>query len=631
MELHRPHKLLLGLALGILLMIPCWLYLVVPHFERIPSDFSTTAEIFSLDNFYDETQQKFHGAAISKTQFSYQALSDTDHENIIVVKNLFDVRTMTDEKIFQVERLYGIDVNTGQHVKGFGDQDREGYLFAPSHLQKQDFFYWHINYNVPALMKFQAEEQLFGLTVYLYAANFEADQTADLGHLPQVGKSRGVKLEINLQTWIEPRSGRMVKYHDRTLAYYYDLKTGARLHPWNQFSNRYTHASTLEQVQLAKAQKKKLEWLEIHIPFILFWVAICLVILVGFELKNLGWSRFFLFLRWFLSSPKVSKTGLYVFIMCILLFMGYVVFAIFKNPEDTPVTVGIALWNQPQYDKNLQGFKDSLKANGFVEGQNLRFIQLNAANDLERQLENVVSLVEQKVDLIYSITTPGTLAAKSVTNLIPIVFSIVTYPVEVNIIQSLESSENNLVGTRNYVPLSQQYYLFEKLVPHLKSLAFLHHKGEPNSTIQFKEMQNILDSRKIKILDLAAVDLADLNQQLLEHKDEIDVLYSACDTLLQSGGEEIVIAYSFKFKKPAFSCNLDGVHKGALAGHVADWYKIGSQAGEKAALILQGAKATWLLTESPNDYHIVINQKTATSLGIEISTELLQTAKEIVK
>ncbi|MFH1761624.1 MAG: ABC transporter substrate binding protein, partial [bacterium] len=183
---------------------------------------------------------------------------------------------------------------------------------------------------------------------------------------------------------------------------------------------------------------------------------------------------------------------------------------------------------------------------------------------------------------------------------------------------------------RNYVPPSRQYYAFERIYSNIKAIAFVHRKGEPNSVIQFNEFRKILEPRGIKVIDIAAVDLDDMRAKLKEVIHLVDAVYSACDTLIQSGGEELVIHLCRAYIKPVFSCNKDGVLKGALIGNVADFYTIGSISGEKASLILQGAEPAWLKTESPREDYIIVNRKTADELNIIIPEEIRIASQEII-
>lgn len=302
-----------------------------------------------------------------------------------------------------------------------------------------------------------------------------------------------------------------------------------------------------------------------------------------------------------------------------------------SEDKETIKVVGIAQWiSNQEYTENVKGFKDGLAEQGYIEGENVLFIIENPEADKDRQREIMRFFIEKDVDLVYSLTTPGTLIAKEMIKDKPIVFSIVTFPVEAGVIDSLESSGNNLVGTRNYVSVERQYNQFEKVFPNIKKLAFNHKRGEPNSVIQYNKMKEFLDEKGVEVIDVAATDLEDLRNQLNDVINDVDSLYSACDTLIQEGGEEIVIDFSLIYKKPSFTCNKDGVLKGALIGNIADFYTIGRMSGNKAGLIFKGANPYSLLTESPGEDYLIINTKTAPEIGIEIPQYILDDAEEVI-
>ncbi len=276
----NKKNIIFAAVLIIVVAVPVWIWVLAPQLTKLTKDFSYRADILSLDNFYDEAKQQYSGEKRSVTKFSYEV---TDKKNgTLVVKNIFDVRKLTGEKIFSVERLYGINSVTGKHVAGFGDHDRDGYLFAPHNLKKgQNFTYWHINYDGPANMMFAGEEDINGLHVYRYETRYEGvkiDQTKNLGFLLGVGVTRGVELEPYLQLWIEPVSGHLIKYKDDTVAYYYDLKTGQKLNPWNHFSNTYIPDSVLDQVQLAKQEKLLINIIDFIGPIVLILLTVIILL-----------------------------------------------------------------------------------------------------------------------------------------------------------------------------------------------------------------------------------------------------------------------------------------------------------------------------------------------------------------
>lgn len=269
----KLSNLFLITAIVLIVVIPIWVSFAPAKLTRLSPDFTYRADIISSDDFYDIEQQNFSGPLLSKTSFLYEVVSHDG--DIRLIRNSFDVRTVDNEPIFTVQRLYGVDGVSGLHQLGKGDRDREGNLYAPRHLSVgEPFTYWHINYDEPAFMRFQEIEHIHGLEVYRYEANYHADQTQDLQFLPGVPDQFGVNLDINLQLWVEPETGHMIKYEDNTTAYYYDQSTKERTHPWNRFHNQYTEDSIRHQVRLAQTHKQNLFFLEVLFPLILLAIAI---------------------------------------------------------------------------------------------------------------------------------------------------------------------------------------------------------------------------------------------------------------------------------------------------------------------------------------------------------------------
>jgi putative ABC transport system substrate-binding protein len=300
--------------------------------------------------------------------------------------------------------------------------------------------------------------------------------------------------------------------------------------------------------------------------------------------------------------------------------------------KEKKYVVGIAQWiNNPEYGKNIASFKAELAKHGFIEGKNIRYLFETANADKTVQHGIMRKFEKARVDLVYSLTTPGTLVAKEELGKTPIVFSIVTYPVETGVVKSLSNSECNAVGTRNYMSPSRQFYVFERIYSSVKRIAFVHRAGEPNSSIQYNEFKSLLSKRGIEVIDVAATDCANLRAKLSAIIMNVDAVYSACDTLIQSGGEEVVILVCKECSKPCFTCNKDGVNKGALVGNVADLAEIGRISGEKAAQILGGTVPQWLRTEGARQDYIIVKMKTAADLHCVVPDDVLGSANEIIR
>ncbi|MAZ40501.1 hypothetical protein CL654_00060 [bacterium] len=591
-----------------------WYSFVAPELLRLPQGFNYQTEVLSLDNFYDEEEGRYLGDQRSVTRFSYDVIDEVD--DVYIIDNVFSVQTPEGDPIFSTSQQYGINPVTQEHVPGYGNRDRKGYLFAPRNLKEgEPFTYWHINYDGPAELTYVGKEVLSGVETYHYESFYEGvpiDQTENLSGLPGVPEERGIIVEPHLELWIEPITGYLVKYQDDTIAYYYDQETKEKIAPWNHFKNSLSRSSIANNAEAALSLRQYTFNVQYVIPFLLFVIALSILL----------WGR------------REVALGVLVFgiIMSFIVGMYY---SRDLGEEQTTFKIGIAWWVEGSlFERNLKGFKDALTRAGFVEGHNIEYVQgapSEANSDVHRAL--IRSYIDdEKVDLIYSLTTPGTLIAKEETQTLPIVFSVVTYPQKAGIVTSLQNSGNNLVGSRNWVASSDQLATFRTIVNDVASIGFIHRKDEPNSEIQYEEMRSHAETLGIDVIKIEPAVQEEIVPRLYEARSQIDSLYLSCDTLVQTpNSEEIIINFAFEHNLPSFTCGETGVEKGLLVGTVADFFEIGRLAGEKAALILEGASPSSLETSVLSRPFVYVNLDRAEELGLVVPQDVLTRAKGIIQ
>lgn len=121
-------------------------------------------------------------------------------------------------------------------------------------------------------------------------------------HLPGVPEDRGVKLGNIVTLWIEPISGYVVKMEDRSEEYFYfDIKTGKTIAPYNQFLNTYSEQSVREHVNAAFIARNMVIIIQYVVPIFLFSVLVFFVV-------------FYRFPDFFIFSPQYLFPGI-VFIV----------------------------------------------------------------------------------------------------------------------------------------------------------------------------------------------------------------------------------------------------------------------------------------------------------------------------
>lgn len=320
-----------------------------------------------------------------------------------------------------------------------------------------------------------------------------------------------------------------------------------------------------------------------------------------------------------LSSNAPSRASLSIHMIMVLLACF-----LFYSPASSaspPYKIGLALWTG--YPTSLEGFKEGLREGGLDLQSDVIFIEGDISSNEETQRAAAENFKNKSVDLVYSLTTPGTVIVKeTLPSATPIVFSIVTYPADSGLIESFEYSGNNLVGTSNYIPLEHYISLVDQLVPNTQSAAIFHRQGEPNSKIQASNLIRLLERQGIKVQDVTASDIADLKRQATALKGRVDLFITTTDTLLQTGGETALIEISREFKIPILSSNKIGIQQGSTFGPVADFYVLGKMSGQLAAkILLDNVEPRFLESSLQPKPLFLINRSSAEQLNLPVPTQ----------
>jgi len=301
-----------------------------------------------------------------------------------------------------------------------------------------------------------------------------------------------------------------------------------------------------------------------------------------------------------------------------LKFFGWLLLILTSAVNAKVNVIGLSVWSG--YPENVAGFKAVLTEAGFIEGKHVQYIYRNAGANKTKQLLIAQEFAKKKVDMVYSLTTPGTTIIKAtLPEETPIVFSIVTYPADSGLIESFEYSGNNLVGTSNFVPLQSYVKLLTSMLPKAKKVAIFHRKGEPNSNIQTINMVRLFKRAGIEALNVAVSSCDELDKLALSLSEQVDAFITTTDTLMQSGGELRLIAIAKQKNIPILSSNKQGIVDGSTFGPVADFNTLGRISGKMAVQILKGqAQPSSLQSKLQESPIIVINKTSLEQLKISI-------------
>ena len=280
--------------------------------------------------------------------------------------------------------------------------------------------------------------------------------------------------------------------------------------------------------------------------------------------------------------------------------------------------IGITqLVEHPALDQAREGFIEGLKENGFVEGENLEVDFQNAQNDNPTSQTIASNFANDKKDLIFAVSTPSAQAALNATQDIPIVFTAVTDAVEAGLVKSNESSENNVTGTSDAIPVDKSLKLIKKFVPDVKTIGVVCNTSEINSKLQVDALRKAAEKEGIKVIDKGATQANEVNQAVAAVAKEADVIFAPTDNLVASS-MPIITKVATENKIPVIGSEEGHVENGALACNGISYKELGKKAGEMAAQILKGEKQpSEIPVTTLDETETIINKSTMETLGIK--------------
>jgi len=154
-------------------------------------------------------------------------------------------------------------------------------------------------------------------------------------------------------------------------------------------------------------------------------------------------------------------------------------------------TIGFLGANPSIESHRVAAFVQRLRELAWIDGRNLAIEYRWAEGRNERYAENAAELVRLKVDVIVTVGTPPTLAAKQATAVIPIVFAAAGDPVGTGLVASLARPGGNVTGLSSQTAetAGKRVELLREIVPGLGRLAIMGNVGNPISVLEFGEVQ----------------------------------------------------------------------------------------------------------------------------------------------
>lgn len=280
---------------------------------------------------------------------------------------------------------------------------------------------------------------------------------------------------------------------------------------------------------------------------------------------------------------------------------------------------------------------------GWIDGKTISIEPAYAEDNLDRLPELAATLVAKKVDVIWTMGTPGTVAAARATAAIPIVFWQSGFPVEVGLIDSFARPGRNVTGVAYFADKSifvKRFQLLRELAPSARRIAILRvTTNDPTVAGGMLDTKTLLRDKVDAALhdlgfegrryELATV--ADLEPALAAIAKWAPNCLSVPDTALTRLARKRILDFARDHRLPTATETNDWVNAGALFSYGIVSLPTLLRTADLVDRILRGAKPADLPVELPSHYEMVVNLGTAKALGLKVPQSLLLRVDKVIE
>ncbi len=312
--------------------------------------------------------------------------------------------------------------------------------------------------------------------------------------------------------------------------------------------------------------------------------------------------------------------------------VGLMPIAAYSQPLAKAARVGLLMTTTPVAASHIVvAFADGLRMLGYIEGKNLVLDYRWAEGRPERFDGLVAELVRQRVDVIVASSQAAALAAKRGTTTIPIVMLNATDPVEAALVSSLARPGGNVTGlSQQLTPeiCAKQLQLLKELLPKVLRVAVLRSSA---TTVALRDYEAAGRTLELHVQVVNVRDRDDLKRAFATiARGRVDSLVVPADPFLFTERQRVA-ELAREYRLPTMCATREAAEAGGLVAYSVRLTEQFRRAAVYVEKILRGVSPATLPIESPTQYELLINLKTAKALGLTIPPSLLLRADQVIE
>jgi putative ABC transport system substrate-binding protein len=288
--------------------------------------------------------------------------------------------------------------------------------------------------------------------------------------------------------------------------------------------------------------------------------------------------------------------------------------------------------DDPEAQARIGAFLQGMQEFGWTLGRNVR-IDYRWARDVNSISRYATELVALAPDVILANANPSVVALQQATRSVPIVFVAVTDPVAAMFVEGLAHPGSNATGfsVAEYGMSAKWLELLKEIAPSITQVAVLQDPQNLSSLPQFAAIQSVAPSLGVELKSLPLRDVGEIERIVATFARGSNLGLIATRTQAANLRRDLIIALAARHRLPAVYPLRFFVTGGGLVSYGPDIVDQYRRAAGYVDRILKGEKPADLPVQAPTKYELVINLKTAKTLGLTVPDTLLARADEVIE
>jgi putative ABC transport system substrate-binding protein len=287
----------------------------------------------------------------------------------------------------------------------------------------------------------------------------------------------------------------------------------------------------------------------------------------------------------------------------------------------------------PEGKIRLAAFQQALQQLGWTEGRNVTIDVRWGADDVEQERKFAAELVALSPDVFFASGTLSVTALRQINRNLPIVFAAVTDPVGAGFVESLARPGNNMTGFMIYeYSLGGKWLeLLKQIAPNITRVGVLRDPSNPAGIAMFGAIQAAAQPLKLTVNPISNQSAEEIERTVAAFARSPNGGLIVTPSASASLHRDLIVTLVARHKLPAIYPFRYLATNGGLLAYGVDIVDQFRRTAGYIDRIFKGEKPGDLPVQAPTKYELVINLKTAKTLGLTVPPSLLALADEVIE